>query len=182
MTINNSGKMECDCGSIHRNGIPDRHIAHVAIKFGKDFESFTHHDVDPRFWMSYCKFVAVDDPSQMDAEKLKLRADLIKARQEMNGFPSAPSFQELDKLTYVAGMKSEEMFLRYSVEEAKQHFELMKAKGSAVLNYADNDVEAALMAEYNVDHAAGMTQETYNCESEQVDHSISFPEGGAGPC
>ena len=34
----------------------------------------------------------------------------------------------------------------------------------------------ALKAEYNVEHAAGMTQETYNCESD--DQSISFPEQG----
>ena len=50
VTVDGNGKMKCTCGSrTHRTGIPDRHVVHVAQKFGKDFQLFTHHDVDPTF-------------------------------------------------------------------------------------------------------------------------------------
>ena len=172
VTVDTNGKMQCTCGSTHRKGIPDRHMGHAALKFGIDFQGFSHHDVDLRFWTSYCKFVATDAPAQMDEKKVQLRSELQQARREICGFPNAPSFQDMAGCTYVAGAKSDETFLQFAPEQAKRYFEAMKGKGSTVLNYTENEIELALKAEYNVGNAAGMTQETYNCESD--DESIKF--------
>lgn len=174
VTVDGDGMMKCSCGSTHRSGIPDRHIFHVARKFGVNFESFIHHDIDPRFWTSYCKFVATDDPTVMDSRKQSLRCELQQARRTLCGFPNAPSLKEMPVGTYIVGTCSEEKFFSFTSEHAKKHFAAIKEKGSESLNYTGQDVESALKAEYNTDNAAGMTQETYNCESE--DQIINFPE------
>ena len=83
------------------------------------------------------------------------------------------NFQPLADVRYVVGSRSDEMFVNLTPELAMKHFEDAK-KGSIPLNYTDREVELALTAEYNIDNAAGMTQETYNCESD--DEGIQFPE------
>jgi hypothetical protein len=49
VTVDENGQMQCDCGFTSRNGIPDRHIGHVACKYGIDFQSFCHGDIDVRY-------------------------------------------------------------------------------------------------------------------------------------
>jgi hypothetical protein len=60
----NDGRMYCDCGDGCCNGIPDRHMAHVARKYGiqnnADEPLFGYCDVSIRQWISYSKFLLAD--------------------------------------------------------------------------------------------------------------------------
>jgi hypothetical protein len=177
VTIDANGKMRCSCGYTHRHGIPDRHIAHIAFKFGKDFHCFGHHDVDLRYLNSYCNFVATDDPSTMDDSKLSLRSQLQLARREICGFPTAPPFLDMAICMYAVGDNSDDKFKGFTHVQAKDYFQAMMQKGTVVLNYSPHQVQLALKAANFVENAAGLTQETYNCEdSAAEDERIDFPD------
>jgi hypothetical protein len=95
--VNKEGGLECTCGYTARNGIPDRHIIHVAMTYGTDFGGFTHHNVHIRFWKAFEKFVAKGEPAKMQTSEQNLREKLKQARfspkmiiHVPNGFPALP--------------------------------------------------------------------------------------------
>jgi hypothetical protein len=71
VTINKRSWMKCSCGYTDCFGIPDCHIAHVALKYGVNFKSFGHNDVDLRYHNKYCRLVtmkAVEDMNETELE------------------------------------------------------------------------------------------------------------------
>jgi hypothetical protein len=175
--VDHNGKMTCSCGYTDRHGIPDRHVAHVAVKYGQNFSSFSHHDVDIRFHTNYCKFVATDDPTQMNEASLKIRSQLQEVRRTTCGFPNAPSFQGIERVAYAVGNNSAEEFHRMDLEGAKIYFEGRHKSETVVVNYSLEDVQMALRAANEDGNAAGMTQEKYNCEdSDETEDGIDFPD------
>ena len=80
VTLNKSGELCCSCGYTERNGVPDRHLMHVAINYGISFEGFTHHQVAVRFWRAFDKFVVVGELLEMDSIHLGIRNKLWQAK------------------------------------------------------------------------------------------------------
>jgi hypothetical protein len=156
VSIDNNNEMHCSCGFIDRNGIPCRHVVHAARKFGIEFKSFTHHDIDLRFHTSYCSFVASKDPALMSEDEQEIRSRLLKARKEELSGPTAPSFQKFSQCRrFVAGTKSEEKFRHFNLSDATDYF-MQHGTTTVVVNYGGLHVDQARKA---VGHAAGMTQE-----------------------
>ena len=91
VTIENDGSMHCSCGYQDCYGIPDRHVSHVSLHYGTDFESWTHNDVDLRYHNTYCMLVATKDPAAMSDEEKSICTNLINARQQDFSIPLAPS-------------------------------------------------------------------------------------------
>jgi hypothetical protein len=72
VTINKCGWMKCSCGYTDHFGIPDCHMAHMALKYGVDFKSFRHHDVDLRYHNKYCSLIAMKAVQDMNETELEI--------------------------------------------------------------------------------------------------------------
>ena len=80
VTLNDAENLQCSCGYSQRNGVPCRHLMHVGVKYGNNFQMFSHHQVAIRFWKAFDKFVAVPESSEMDSLQLGIRHKLWQAR------------------------------------------------------------------------------------------------------
>ena len=80
VTLNEAGQLHCSCGYTDRNGVPDRHIIHVALNYGISFKGFTHHNDDVRFWRAFDKFVVVGETSEMDSLPTQLQGVDVRAQ------------------------------------------------------------------------------------------------------
>lgn len=160
-----TGVMTCTCGHTDQYGVPDRHMAHVAIHYGTEFKSFTHHDVDLRHHTSYCRFVATKTANELSPEEQDIRTELISARNLEFGIPRAPTMREYNTCPRYAVGKScdPHQFNSYAsvhafVTEAKQ-------KRVSVLNHPAETVERILQGlSRESSHAAGFSQSQHNCE------------------
>jgi hypothetical protein len=175
VTIESDGSFHCSCGYQDCYGIPDRHVSHVAIHYGTNFECWTHKDVDLRYHNTYGMMVATKIPDAMNNEEKSIRNDLINARHQDFSIPLAPSICEYDScMKYAVGdMCNKDEFSSYEMVAACIHD--VKKRMMGVLNYSESEVSCALMA-FNdgMNNAAGFTQESHNCDNN------SFCDNGSG--
>jgi hypothetical protein len=47
-------------------------MAHMALKYGVDFKSFRHHDVDLRYHNKYCSLIAMKAVQDMNETELEI--------------------------------------------------------------------------------------------------------------
>lgn len=167
VTLNEAGRLQCSCGYAERNGVPDRHLMHVALSYGRNFDSFTHHSVAVRFWRAFDKFVAAGESSEMDSLELAIRSKLWQARHCQPIGTSVPGgfrpYQQ-DTVEYIAGEKSTEEFRCMDAAAALSYFQchLDKVK---VANYNSTTVDSVIAAmEKDSSHTVGLTQETYTAD------------------
>ncbi|KAG7351360.1 SWIM zinc finger domain protein [Nitzschia inconspicua] len=160
--------MKCSCCEYERNGIPCRHICHVALKFGSDFESFTHHSVDIRFWTVYSLYAVVLDPSELNEDEIKICIKLVTARWKSPQPPTAPSsMKSMDEGRYSVGSKSQDQFKSMTSEDLLLYFEALMKNKLSILNYNIEHVEKAVaVMEKHHGNAVGMTQEMHNCSAD----------------
>jgi SWIM zinc finger len=118
VTLDNKGVLDCDCGYTKRNGIPCRHIAHVAYKYSPDdYKGFTYQDTSMRWYTSFAKFVAVDDSSDLDEHSLNLRTKLTTIRETQGAnHPKAPILASTLTPIYNFGSGSSARFKDYTLE------------------------------------------------------------------
>ena len=157
VTRNLNGKLECSCGYYNRYGCPDRHTAHVAEYYGKDFTGFKYTDVAPRFWRDYALFVAVADMTNFNSEQKSIYAALQTARQFPSSGPHLPNVKETSYPYYVCGKEGTELFQHLDVHEARDHFETTE-KTCKVTNYPC-DVVGQALSTGGFSHASGLTQD-----------------------
>jgi hypothetical protein len=165
--INKDGGLQCSCGYANRNGIPDRHMIHVAMNYGINFEGFTHHNVHVRFWKAFNKFVAEGDPTQMGSAELRIRQKLRQARLSPTLIISVPGgfppFE--DGAQFSIGKNSGENFKGMDASSVFDHFQNRPGIGdvSSVMNYDTEMVNRAVahMVETSSGHSVGLTQEMY---------------------
>jgi hypothetical protein len=163
VSLNADGGLQCTCGYANRNGIPDRHIMHVATSYGINFEGFSHHNVHVRFWRAFNKFVAVGDPSDMDASELQIRQKLRQARFSPTLIISVPGgFRPFEAgMQFSIGKNSEARFLCMDATSAFDHFD--KHMDVSVMNYSVDMVDKAVAAMRGTSsvHTVGLSQEMY---------------------
>ena len=185
VTIENDGSMHCSCGYQDCYGIPDRHVSHVSLHYGTDFESWTHNDVDLRYHNTYCMLVATKDPAAMSDEEKSIRTNLINARQQDFAIPLAPSICEFECcMKYAVGARcNKDEFSTHELVAA--YIRKVKDKTVALLNYSESEVSQTLMAlNDGMNKAAGFTQESHNCNnnsdgSDNDDNPIAFSWGAS---
>ncbi|KAG7338837.1 hypothetical protein IV203_012793 [Nitzschia inconspicua] len=86
-----NNRMKRSCFEYERNGIPCKHICHIALNFATNFESFTqHHSVDIRFWTANSLYAVVLDLLELNEVELDIRNKLITARWKSPQPPAAP--------------------------------------------------------------------------------------------
>jgi hypothetical protein len=158
----------------HHFGIPDRHVAHVAVKYGINFEAFTHHDIALRNHNNYCMFVATRLESNMTAEEKEIRYALIQARKKESGLPTIHAVKSFESCSeYAVGSMCTSQGLTSFEDVYAVISTVYNRKLPKVLNYSDSDVQTALSAlENGSDNAAGLTEVKHNCE--QGNESITF--------
>lgn len=168
VSIDENNRMKCSCFEYERNGIPCKHICHVASKFGTNFESFTHHSVDIRFWTAYSLYAVVLDPSELNEDELNIRNKLVTARWKSPQTPTAPaSMKSLDEGRYSVGSKSEDKFMSMTGEDLFLYFKALMKNKVSILNYDIEHVEKAVaVMEKHQGNAVGMTQEMHNCSAD----------------
>lgn len=165
VTIDEHGRMSCSCGYVDHYGIPDRHVAHVALAFGVEFMEFSHNDVALRHHDSYCKLVATKPKSELSAAELAIRSKLIKANDSGIAGPQLKFVQDFDSCTrFAVGSKcNSSKFDTY--EAVRNHVMSVKEKKVVSINYSEADIQRALRAlNEGGDHAAGFSQTQHNCE------------------
>ena len=171
VSINGDGGLQCTCGYANRNGIPDRHIIHVAKSFGIDFEGFSHHNVHIRYWRAFNKFVAVGDPSQMDSAELQIRQKLRQARFSPTIIISVPGgFPPFEaRMQFSIGKNSVEKIKGMDATSAFNHFG--KNMEMSVMNYSTDMVNKAVaaMRETSSVHTIGLSQEMYTNADDDFD-------------
>ncbi|KAG7344882.1 hypothetical protein IV203_032413 [Nitzschia inconspicua] len=150
----------------HRN-LPVR-LLPVFARFGTNFESFTHHSVDIRFWTAYSLYAVVLDPSELNEDELNIRNKLVTARWKSPQTPTAPaSMKSLDEGRYSVGSKSEEKFMSMTGEDLFLYFQALMKNKLSILNYNIERVEKAVaVMEKHQGNAVGMTQEMHNCSAD----------------
>lgn len=179
VTRDENGVMRCSCGAPHHYGMPDSHIAHVAVKYGINFKAFTHHDLALRNHNNYCMFVGTRLESDMTAEEKDIRRALIQARQQESGLPSIHSVKSFESRSeYAVGTMCTSSELTCFEDVYAAISTLYNRTLPKILNYSDSDVEVALDALANgYDNAAGYTEVQHNCE--HTDEPITFPDWDA---
>ncbi|KAG7353854.1 SWIM zinc finger domain protein [Nitzschia inconspicua] len=168
VSVDENHKMTCSCCEYERNGIPCRHICHVALKFGSNFESFTHHSVDIRFWTVYSLYAVVLDPSELNEDEIKIRNKLVTARWKSPQPPTAPSsMKSMDEGRFSVGSKSQDQFKSMTSEDLLLYFEALMKNKLSILNYNIEHVEKAVaVMEKHHGNAVGMTQKMHNCSAD----------------
>ena len=176
VTLNGAEDLRCSCGYTERNGVPCRHLMHVAVKYGNNFKVFSHHQVAVRFWHAFDKFVAVPESSKMDSLQLGIRNMLWQARcRESGGGTSItgglqPYHEAAAEL--VLGKESAEAFTSMNAAAAMVYFH--SNMDARVLNYSPDVVDTAVGA-MEADTVGGLTQEMYNAD-DHGSNSIDFDE------
>ena len=174
VSANSNGGLQCSCGYANRNGVPDRHIIHVAMNYGINFEGFNHHNVHVRFWRAFDKFVAVGEPTKMDSAELKIRSKLWQARFSPTLIISVPGgFLPFQPNTqFSIGNNSNEMFRGMSRIDAFEHFS--NRVEMKVSNYTTNMVDMAVAAliEKSSVHTVGLSQEMYSADDDGGDEDV----------
>jgi hypothetical protein len=175
LTLDKNGVLHCECGYTKRNGIPCRHIAHVAYNYSSGaFPGFTYQDTSIRWTTSYAKFVAVDDTSVMDIDGHKLRTKLMTTIEPKEAWcPKAPIVASLRYPIYKYGRCSSGNFRAYTQEKATDFF--LNYQGVKVYNYSQIDVNKAKQASHDGStYAVAMTQETFNGSDDDDDNFDFF--------
>ncbi|KAG7372244.1 SWIM zinc finger domain protein [Nitzschia inconspicua] len=160
--------MKCSCCEYERNGIPCRHICHVALKFGTNFESFTHHSINIRFWTVYSLYAVVLDPSELNEDELNIRNKLVTARWKYLQAPTAPaSMKSMVEGRFSVGSESCDKFKVMTSDQLLLLFEALMKNKLSILNYKIERVENAVaIMEKHQGNAVGTTQEMHNCSAE----------------
>ncbi|KAG7361662.1 SWIM zinc finger domain protein [Nitzschia inconspicua] len=168
VSIDENNRMKCSCFEYERNGIPCKHMCHVASKFGTYFESVTHHSVDIRFWTAYSLYAVVLDPSELNEDELNIRNKLETARWNSPHPPTAPAaMKSMDEGRSSVGSKSEDNFRSMTGDESFLHVETLIKNKLSILNYDVDSVEKAVaVMENHHGTAVGMTQEMHNCSAD----------------
>lgn len=162
--VNKEGGLECTCGYTARNGIPDRHIIHVAMTYGTDFGGFTHHNVHIRFWKAFEKFVAEGEPTQMQTSEQNLREKLQQARfspkliiHVPKGFPAFAEGKQFE-----ISQKSSDHLKNMDAATVQEYF-LTGIETPTVKNYDKAFVARAVakMTGTSSVHSVGLSQEIH---------------------
>lgn len=172
VTVNEQGHMECTCGYPNQYGIPDRHMAHVALFYGVNYEEFSHHDVDIRHHNSYCRLVATKDPSLMGPSELNIRSQLLRARNLELPVPGKYEFVSFgDGPEFAIGSMCDGISESEQVRERLQEIE---GQPAATLNYSASQISSAVNR--MLGNATGFSQTEHNCYSSNNDNdSFGFP-------
>ena len=175
VTLNGAEDLRCSCGYTERYGVPCRHLMHVAVKYGNNFNAFSHHQVAVRFWQAFDTFVAVPEFSEMDSLQLGIRNMLWQARCRESGRGTLITgglrpYQE-SAAEYVVGKDSEEAFASMNAAAATAYFH--SNMNVQLLNYSRAVVDTAVGA-METDTVGGLTQETYNADDHDDSNSIDF--------
>jgi hypothetical protein len=177
VTLNEAGRLQCSCGYAERNGVPDRHLMHVTLSYGRSFDSFTQHSVAVRFWRAFNKFVAAGESSEMDSLELAIRSKLWQARHCQPIGTSVPGgfrpYQDI--LEYIAGEKSTAEFCCMDAAAALLYFQC-HLDNVKVANYDSTTVDLVVAAmEKDSSHTVGLTQETYTADDNN-EFDVGFQE------
>ncbi len=78
--VNPNGDFLCDCGMNQRFGFPCRHLIHVYIYYGTDFENILPEHVDIRFHTDYGRYVATLPREELCDGGLAIRNNLMSLR------------------------------------------------------------------------------------------------------
>ncbi|KAG7364440.1 transposase, mutator family protein [Nitzschia inconspicua] len=150
----------------HRN-LPVR-LLPVFERFGTNFESFTHHSVDIRFWTAYSLYSVVLQASELNEDELNIRNKLVTARWKSPQTPTAPaSMKSMDEGRYSVGSKSEDKFMSMTGEDLFLYFQALMKNKLSILNYNIENVEKAVaVMEKHQGNVVGMTQEMQNCSAD----------------
>ena len=168
--LDHDGRLHCDCGYSMRNGVPDRHVIHVATKYGNSFTAFTHQSVAVRFWLSYDYFVATSsssegwsdnkNTSQAPAQacsivqkeaRNQIRDKLLQARHRQSVGAFVPGgFCPLGKdPQYIFGDQSDMTFSSMDPTAAVEYFTLQHQQAInhhiKVVNYTSSQIKAAIL-------------------------------------
>jgi hypothetical protein len=175
VNLNGAENLQCCCGYSQRNGVPCRHIMHVGVKYGNNFQTFSHHQVTVRFWQAFDKFVAVPESSEMDSLQLGIRNKLWQARCHESGQGTTVTgglqpYQESAE-EFILGKDSEEPFASMNATAAMAYFH--SSMNTRVLNYSPASIDSAVHA-METDTVGGLTQETYNAEDDHDSNGIDF--------
>jgi hypothetical protein len=165
VTIGEDRCLRCSCEYPGHYGIPDRHISHVALHYGVDFQCWSHHDVDLRYHNSYCRLVAMKDPDSMNEDEKVIRANLISCRVQDLPVPLAPRICANDgSCNFAVGDNCDDEELR-SYDSVNTRIRKVQEKSVTVLNYTDSEVSSAIRGlNDGADNAAGFTQESHKCD------------------
>ena len=185
VSIHKDGGLQCSCGYANRNGIPDRHIIHVAMNYGRDFEGFTHHQVHIRFWCAYDRFVAEGDSKGMTSLETKIRNSLKHARLLPTLIMTvAGGFREFKfKTEFYIGKHSVDEFTGMDANAAFSHWEdsvTENNKDLDIMNYPEETIDRAMDEEEEAYRSgrrnyAGLSQEIHTYEDDD-----SIEEEGVG--
>lgn len=168
VTLDEGGGLHCSCGYSNRNGVPDRHLAHVALNYGNSFHGFTHHDVAIRFWRAFDKFVAEGDPPEMDSRQLGIRDKLLQAHHCQPRITVPGGFRQYEPgQNFVVGKNSTVEFLGMDIAAALVYFQDHRKKVE-VVNYSLSAATIAAMAN-NSSHSIGLTQDTFNVDDDHIE-------------
>jgi hypothetical protein len=157
---NKSNKFTCTCGFPNQWGIPCRHIIHVICYYyaGNDCYTFSHRDVDVRWWTTYRKYVALYKPdcSSVSGDAIHHRLLFIRKKQweNMDGTVQLVNFETVK---YKWGKYSDDKFKDLTPTGANALFNVPETR---VTNYSDCDVQQAL-ALMDDGFAFGITQFSY---------------------
>ncbi|KAG7345185.1 MULE transposase domain containing protein [Nitzschia inconspicua] len=93
---------------------------HRNLPFGTNFESFTHHSINIRFWTVYSLYAVVLDPSELNEDELNIRNKLVMTSDQL-------------LLHFEALMKNKLSILNYKIEHVENAVAIMeKHQGNAV--------------------------------------------------
>ena len=142
VTWNTNLTLSCDCGYTSRWGMPCRHMAHVAEFYTTTKYSFTHHDVDIRWWSINSQLTVVSEPSQLTDEELNIRYHLNQIR-DVQTFPKIDVIEDFVRLKYACGNKSIQKFIKASLDSARTFF---NRNNSIILNYPETESKGTVEA------------------------------------
>jgi hypothetical protein len=134
---NDNGLLQCNCGYIERWGMPCRHMAHVVIMYSHDENcSFTHHDVDIRWWTVNAMLVFDADSTNQFAQDIQFNLQRIGLLQQRQ-YPMVDKIKDFCGVDYRYGSNSNDRFRSLNVVDA---IALFSFTNSRILNYSDTNV------------------------------------------
>lgn len=180
VTIDDDNRMMCSCGRENRFGIPDRHMAHVAMEYGRGFTTFDHHSVAIRHHNAYCKFVATKMESEMNVDELAIRSKLLEVRDNNIAGPKLEAVRDFDSCEkYAVGSQCDASKFP-SRKEVSDRIMKVKEKDVVALNYSEDEINRALrVLNGGGNHAAGFSQSQHNCDESDDDSGIAFNDWDA---
>ena len=161
----------CTCPFTSMYGIPCRHVAHVLQFYCTTPYTYSHRDVDVRWWTTYSNFVAIMEPSTMTQQQERIREQLLLIRRSVDvTVGKQADVANYIGPTYVHGNQTSESMKGISFEVARTN--LFSDGLSHPTTYKQSDVELALAFLRN---SHGGIKKTFElqCESDD-DYGNSF--------